>query len=159
MAITITVSQFRLDYPEFTDTTLYPDSQITYYLNLAGLLLNVCRWGNILNVGAELFVAHNIAIERQAQATAINGGVPGISSGPVSSKSVDKVSVSYDTQAGLETGAGHWNLTIYGTRFIRLAKMMGSGPIYVGVPTASETSLSSAGAWPGPNTAPGWFGS
>jgi hypothetical protein len=151
--MTIVASQFRTDYPEFGDLTVYPDSQLTYWLNLAYLLLNAARWGTTLDVGAELFVAHNVSIEARAQQEASNGAIPGAQTGPVSSKSVDKVSVSYDAGAGIEEKAGHWNLTVYGTRFIKLARMMGAGPIYVGV--GSVPSGSGQG-WYGPNTTPGF---
>jgi hypothetical protein len=121
------VETFRTDFTEFADATAYPDSGVNYWLTVAGLMLDPSRWATLLDLGTELFVAHNLALERQAQKTAANGGVPGISSGPLSAKAVDKVSASYDTAAGIVKDAGHWNLTTYGTRFIDLALMMGSG--------------------------------
>jgi hypothetical protein len=68
-------------------------------------------------------------------------------SGIVSSKSVDKVSVSYDTSGAMEAGAGHWNLTTYGTRYIRLVKLVGAGPLQIG---GSSSTQYSAAAWAGP---------
>jgi hypothetical protein len=47
--------------------------------------------------------------------------------GPVASKSIDKVSVSYDTAAAAMKDAGDFNLTTYGVRYLRIAKMMGAG--------------------------------
>lgn len=155
--MTVTIASFRQDFPEFDDSSLYPDSGITYYLNLAGLLLNVQRWSTILDFGTAMFVAHNLVLERKAQAEAENGAPPGVSTGPVSSKSVDKVSISYDTTAGLDEGAGHWNETIYGKRFIHLARMIGTGPLQIGI-GCSNNPLSSANAWAGPYPYPGWFG-
>lgn len=129
--MTVTPASFRTDYPEFADTTAYPDSGVTYWLTVAGLLLNTLRWQDMLDVATELFVAHNLALERQAQKSAASGAVPGLSTGPVSSKTVGPVTQAYDTTAGIEEGAGHWNLTVYGTRFIGLVKMFGAGPIQV----------------------------
>lgn len=123
----VTPSSFRAGYPEFANTSAYPDSGITYWLTLAGLLLNVCRWDNLLDTGTELFVAHNLVLERQAAKAAAFGGVPGVTTGPLASKTVDKVTAAYDVEAGIEKDAGHWNLTTYGTRFINLARMIGSG--------------------------------
>ncbi|ECC3368559.1 TPA: DUF4054 domain-containing protein, partial [Escherichia coli] len=44
-----------------------------------------------------------------------------------SSKSVDKVSVSYDTSATLNPDAGFWNNTRYGAEFYQLITMFGAG--------------------------------
>lgn len=126
------IATFRADFPEFEDTGRFPNSTVTYYLNLAGLLLNTQRWGNLLDTATELFVAHNISLEATANRVAAFGGIPGAMTGPVASKEVDKGSISYDTQAAAEPDAGHWALTQYGARFIRLARMAGAGPVQVG---------------------------
>ena len=57
--------------------------------------------------------------------------MPGIQTGAISKKAVDKVSMGYDAQAGLELDGGHWNLTEYGTRFLNLARMAGMGGVQV----------------------------
>lgn len=145
--MTVTASSFRTNYPEFVDTTVYPDSQVAYYLNLAGLLLNANRWKRLLDTGTELFIAHNLVLEANAQKTSAAGGVPGAMTGVVSSKSVDKVSVSYDTGAAIMPNAGHWNLTIYGARYVKLSRMFGAGPMQVG---GGESPAYSGIAWPGP---------
>lgn len=129
--MTVTTASFRADYPEFGDVTAYPDSGVTYWITIAGLLLNTCRWQNMLDVATELFVAHNLVLERQAQKSAANGAVPGLSTGPVSSKTVGPVTQAYDTTAGINQDAGHWNLSTYGTRFYQLMQMFGAGPIQV----------------------------
>ncbi len=153
--MTVTASSFRIDFPEFADTTLYPDAGVNYWLTAAGLLLNVQRWSTVLDLGTELFAAHNLVIERKAQAEAANGAPPGISTGPVASKSVDKASISYDVGAGIVPGAGHWNLTVFGTRFIALSRLISAGPIQVGLGCPADP-LSSATAWPGPFSG-GWW--
>lgn len=127
--MTVTAESFRDDYPEFTSSTLYPPDAIAYWLNIATIMLQPARWADVLDLGTALFMAHHLTLERQAQNSAANGGLPGISSGPIASKGVDRVSVSYDTAAGIEPEAGHWNLTVFGTRFIRLARMAGAGGI------------------------------
>lgn len=149
--MTISVAQFRVDYPEFGSTVSYPNSQVSYWLEVAYSMLNAGRWGRQLDIGAELFIAHHVAIEAKAMAESANGGIPGTQVGPVNSKSVDKVSMGYDTGAGIQEGAGHWNMTIYGTRFIRLARMFGAGPVQIGIGAAPVGS-----AWSGPNCSPGF---
>lgn len=154
--MTITVAQFRTDFPEFADVTVYPDATFTLWYGVATKLLNADRWGTLLDIGSELYVAHQLVLEARAFAEASAGAVPGSSVGPINSKSVDKVSIGYDTSSGTESDVGHWNLTIYGTRFIRLAKMMGMGPVQIGVGDGTLDPLASINAWMGPLTTPGF---
>jgi hypothetical protein len=123
----VTPAQFRQDFPEFSDTTRYPDSLVTLWLTVGTSLVNECRWGELTNIGIELVTAHHLAIAARDQQAAAGGGIPGQSSGPLSSKAVDKVSASYDTGAASLSDAGFWNLTSYGTRFLGLARLMGGG--------------------------------
>lgn len=152
--MTISVAQFRADYPEFGSTAEFPASGVQFWLNAAYSFLNASRWGAQLDIGAELYTAHNIALEARAKAESDAGGVPGSSVGPANSKSVDKVSVGFDTTVATEKDAGHWNLTIYGTRLYRMILMFGAGPVQVG--PGSMSPVYSGMAWPGPNTIPGF---
>jgi hypothetical protein len=142
--MTVTVATFRTSFTEFTSATIYPDADVQFWLTYAGLLLNANRWKSMLDLGTSLFIAHNLVLEQQAKASAANGAPPGLSSGIVSSKSVDKVSISYDTNSAAEKDAGQWNLTIYGQRYFRLMKMFGAGPLQVGIGASPFDS-----AWPG----------
>lgn len=129
--MSVTPASFRQDFPEFADITVYPDGSVNYYLNLAGLLLVPARWTTVLDMATELFVAHNLVLEAQAQKAAANGAIPGQNTGPLSGKTVGPITASYDTAAGIEEGAGHWNLTTYGTRFMSLVRLFGAGPVQV----------------------------
>lgn len=129
--MTVTPQIFRANFAEFGNTATYPDSAINYWIGVSGRLLNMNAWGNMLDDGTQLFVAHNLSLEAQAVKQSKVGGQPGVGTGPVASKAVDKVNISYDTASAIEKDAGHWNLTIYGTRFIRLAKMMGAGGLQI----------------------------
>lgn len=161
----INAAQFRNDFPEFADGACYPRSWIDYWLRVSELLLNGCRWGasaaetwptsnppklNLYDVGCELFVAHNLVLEKQGAAVSVNGGIPGMGTGIINSKSVDKVSVGYDTSAGIEAGGGHWNLTTYGTRLLRLMKQLGAGPMQISPGYGPADGLGSSAAWKGP---------
>lgn len=150
MAITVDHAVFRKDFPVFADAARYPEPSVSFWLGLAGKLLPENRWCDVLNFGAELFVAHNLVLERRSQDAVDNGGVPGMTTGPTSSQSAGSVSVSYDVNAGIIAGEGHWNLTTYGVRFIQLALMIGAGPIQVGLPLPTTDPLSSQNAWSGP---------
>ena len=150
----ITAAQLRADYPEFNSSTTYPNSTISYYLNLAYIMLDPGRWSTLLDTGAELFVAHNLVLEARAQAESANGSLPGREVGVLSSKSVGGVSISYDTASGVEKDAGHWNLTIYGTRLKRLINVLGAGPIQVGI--GADPNGLNGPAWSGPDVTPGF---
>lgn len=132
--MTATVETFRADFPEFgtsPGTGAFTDARITFWLSIAALMLNSCRWSDLLDHGTELFVAHHLTMDFNNQRAAAVGGQIGQTSGPLASKSVDKVAASYSTgEVTLET-AGHWNLTTYGLQFYQLMKMMGAGPIQV----------------------------
>ncbi len=130
--MTVTISSFRNDFPEFVSSAAYPDSGITYWLNLGVQLFSPAVWSTLVDTATELFIAHNLVLEQQAANSANNGGVPGINSGPLNSKSVDKVSAGYDSGASTLEGFGNFNLTTYGTRLAWLVNMAGIGGIQTG---------------------------
>lgn len=153
--MSVTAADFRTHFPEFTDATLYPNGLVSYWLSVAEKLVNADRWGTLTDTGIELLAAHNIVLERKAAAASETGAVPGEASGGVASKSIDSVSVSYDTSSSAEEGAGNYNLTTYGQRYWHLAKLMGAGGMFIG--GSPDTSQSAAsGAWPGPYYPFGW---
>ena len=115
---------FRTAFPEFATSS---DARVSYWLAVGVRMMNAERWADLLDHGLALFVAHHLAIDNANQRAAVRGGAVGVASGPVASKAVDKVSVSYDTGAATLAGAGHWNLTTYGTQFYALFRMMGTG--------------------------------
>lgn len=123
-----TVSKFRTDFPQFADTTKYPDAQIQFRLNLADVMMNESLYGPAMYPYiVELYVAHYMTLFAQDQRSAAAGGSGGNASGVQSSKSVDKVSVSYDNSMTLNPDAGFWNNTRYGAEFYQIATMFGAG--------------------------------
>lgn len=144
--MTVTVESFRQNFPEFADSTAYPDSGITFYLNLAvGIpgtspnswevfpILNPIRWRTQLDLATQLYIAHHVVLEKQASDAAAVGGNPGTATGPLTSKSVSSVAASYDPNVAKEENAGYWNLTVYGLRLYRLIRLFGMGPLQIGV--------------------------
>ncbi|MBN3744620.1 DUF4054 domain-containing protein [Burkholderia sp. Se-20373] len=123
------IAQFRQSFPEFNDTTTYPDSLVQFWMTVAVSLVNADRWGELTDLGVALVTAHHLALALKDQKTAAVGGVPGQVTGPQSSKAVDKVSASYNTEAVAIKDGGFWNATMYGVRYLGLAQMMGSGGI------------------------------
>ncbi|PHM39274.1 hypothetical protein Xmau_02878 [Xenorhabdus mauleonii] len=124
-----TVAQFRTDFPQFSDNQKFPDAQIQFRLNLADKQLDENRLGDMFVYLVELMVAHYMALWAVDSRSMAIGGAGGTNSGVVSSKSVDKVSVSYDTGATLNPNAGFWNNTRYGSEFYELLMLFGAGGI------------------------------
>lgn len=130
--MTITPTTFRTNFPEFASTTTYPNAMVQFWLGVAYQMVRAEVWSTMLDVGVQLFTAHNCVLEAQAARAAATGGVPGGPVGPANNKSVDKVSVGYDTAAGTVPGWGNWNLTTYGTRFKYFVDIFGMGGVQVG---------------------------
>ena len=148
---------FRSHFPEFGDVTIYPDEQVQFDLDLTSASLPACRWGNMLQAGVELMTAHMLALSRYAQVGAAGGGVPGMASGPRSSKSVSKVSVGYDVNVTAIEGGGPWNYTIYGQRFYWMLRLIGIGgyeALSIAPPVLStyawSTAMGMMWGWVGP---------
>jgi hypothetical protein len=125
----MTLSTFRSTYPEFSNTSSYPDAMVNVYLNLSSKVVSEDRWGDCYDLGVGLFIAHNLVLAKSNVDASTAGSLPGQTSGPTASKAVGSVSVSYDTNNGSELSAGHWNLTSYGKQYIRYAKMFGAGAV------------------------------
>ncbi len=148
-----TPATFRLDFPEFSNTSSYPDAMINFWLGIAVTRLTPAqgRWGDLFIPGLELFTAHFVSIQalNQLQAATNGGtGIPGMQRGAISSESAE-ISASYDVAAVTIEGAGQWNLTTYGTQFIELSNLVGMGPIQVspGWFTQDGIQINSLG-WP-----------
>lgn len=122
-----TVEQFRTDFPQFANSTLYPDTQVQFRLNLADIQLDQNRLGRLFPYLVELFVAHYLTLQVGDNRSAATGRAGGSSSGILSSKSVDKVSMSYDNSSTLNPAAGFWNNTRYGAEFWQTICMFGAG--------------------------------
>ena len=122
---------FRQHFPEFEDAGIYPDAQVTFWLTVAENLVNRVRWGGLADQGVELVTAHHMVLARRDELATSVGSVPGLMTGPQSRKSVDKVSASYDTGSATVDGAGFWNLTTYGVRYVSLARLFGAGGMQV----------------------------
>jgi hypothetical protein len=123
------IASFRAAFPEFNDVGMYPDAMITFWAALATAMIRPCVWKTLTNTGIQLYVAHEITLAAQNNNIAGNGGVPGGTSGPISSKAIGGASVSYDTQQTAEAGAGYWNLSTYGKQLYDFMQIFGAGAI------------------------------
>lgn len=121
------VATFRQDYPEFADVAAYPDAAVLRWVTLAEKLLPECRWADLWPLGTELFTAHYLVTGARAMKAAASGVGLGGTGAPISSKSVDKVSVSYDNALVSLEDAGFWGTTGYGIQFLQWARLVGMG--------------------------------
>jgi hypothetical protein len=148
-----TAAQFLLDFPRF-DTSAVTDPNavqfspdaVAFWLNFASLTLNAQRFGSLYYLAVELFVAHNLSVEAWAEQGG-NQTIPGIMKGPIASSAAGNVSVSYASGAALELDSGHWALTTFGTRLIKLIRLVCAGPLQV-----------TGGGCQGPYNGPAWSG-
>jgi hypothetical protein len=118
---------FRAAFPEFSNTTTYPDAQLDFWASVAEAQVVQDIWGTMYTFGVQLYVAHEITLAAQNVASSSSGGSPGQSGGIATSKTVGSASVSYDQSVTSEKDAGWWNLTRYGQQYIRLARAYGAG--------------------------------
>jgi len=126
----IAYSDFVAIFPEFADTTKFPEAGATFWIGQGYAQISP-RLGRQRDLAVMLFTAHNVVLAAQAAKAMASGGVSGQATGVVSSKSVDKVSVSYDTAATAIQNAGFFNATSYGQRFYRLMQAASVGQGYV----------------------------
>ena len=154
--MSLTAQQFRADFPEFSSVQQYPNSMVQFYIALSEKMLSVERFSDSFVYAQELFVAHTATIEARALKESSGGGIPGtMVAGIPTSKSVDKVSVSYDVSSIMDAAAGHWNMSVYGIRLWQLMGLFGAGPVVVGQGHAPPFS---GPAWSGPDCTPSFTG-
>ena len=128
------IATFRSVPPEFANSTTYPDAQVQFYLTQGQTMLNASIWGSSQDQGLLYYMAHNLVLAQRRAKTASAGGAPGVTQGAVSGKGVDKVNVSYDTEAVKLKNGGMYNQTDYGIQFLQLARMFGA----VGIQTSAS---------------------
>jgi hypothetical protein len=125
--VTFDINMFRAQFPEFANKVLYPDTMLNTWATLASSLVSQALWKNTWQTGVSLYVAHELVMASQNVKTAAAGGATGTFGGVANNKGVGGATVGYDSQANSEKDAGYWNLTNYGKRFIRLARIFGAG--------------------------------
>lgn len=123
------IGVFRSAFPEFADTTKYPNESITFWATIAETQVRKQAWCKLWTQGVMLYVAHEMVLANQNVKAAQVGGSPGQQGGIAQSKTVGSMSVTYDSANSSEKDAGWWNLTTYGKQFIHLARIVGARAI------------------------------
>lgn len=123
----ITPADFKIRFPEFTGVD---NTRIQLFIDDSVLILNEAFWGPKYDMGLSYYSAHLLKIAIRTE--------PGLNSsannvGPISSKSVDGVSVSYAISASSSTDTADDFLksTAYGQRYLLLRKSLGVGAMSI----------------------------
>lgn len=126
--MSVTYADFIVAFPEFAKAAVYPQATVEFWLGQAHLQINAARFGASMDLATMLFVAHNIVLAARDTRSA-SFGTPGEFKGAATSKTVDKVSVTYSDKSLID-GGGIWNDTTYGRRLYAMIKAFGAGPYY-----------------------------
>jgi hypothetical protein len=119
-------------YPKFAN--IVPDGVLTAYIAFANACLVQARYQDAWAIVMGLFVAHFLTLYLQSDgnpaSTAMQAAQQGLAKAIQIAKSVGDVSVSYQAVEGLD-GWASWTLTSYGQQFASIAKVIGSGSMYI----------------------------
>jgi len=123
----MTSTDFLAAYPQFVSVPVF---LLNRFIALAVAALEKKRWREAWELGVLYYAAHLCAVWMGQNPDASDSGV---STGLVSSESVDGVSVSYDTSALSKDAEGMaaFSETPYGVQFITMAKLYGHGGFVV----------------------------
>lgn len=147
--MSVTISSFRATFPSFADDAKFPDMMVQFWLDLAVKRHNADRWGDLLDSGIQLYIAHELSVEAASASASAGGATPGQVAGAITSRSVGGVSYSRESaSAYFEKDAGYMNLSAFGLRWQNLARLVGAGPLQVGSPGFMDNQ--SAQPWMGP---------
>jgi len=115
----ITTILFKARFPEFDSVD---DARIQLFLDDAALVMDVETWGDVYDLGQAYLAAHYLSLAGKSSA-----GSAGAISGPITSRTVDGVSVSYGGTPSIASNqnANYYNLTQYGQRYMVLLKNLG----------------------------------
>lgn len=135
------VSDFRAYYPEFTDTTDWPEATVTRYLEEANGETGSKRWGSYVANPASFrarglyaYAAHKLVLGKMREKAVAAGQAPQPAN-QVTSKQVGDESIQYAVtppDASKAQAVGDLDATLYGQEFLRLRRRAGSGAATTG---------------------------
>jgi len=129
---------FRVRFPEFSAVS---DARVQAFLDDAVVEIRAAIWGDFWRRAVNLYTAHMLALA-EMQAAGSTGSV-----GPVASRSVGDVSISFAVSAGTGGAAVDWmGSTGYGQELLRLINVVGVDLLVVYWPPESNTQNTTAGS-------------
>ena len=127
--MTATVSDFRTRFPEYSDSSLFPDPRIQLFLDDAESDMDVSKWDDLFDRGQLYLAAHYLVV---GTGTAQSSTAGGQSKGNVTGKSVGDVSVSYGVSNATMSDPTLYSTTTYGQQYLDLVRRLGCQMISVG---------------------------
>lgn len=127
---TLDIAQFRLLFPEFADTTKYPDVLLQTWFTVAGEYLGLTDYmcglnGTTLDLALMQLTAH---LMKSSLMLSKNQGAPMI----LTSATIDKVSIT-TLPPPVKNGWSYWlNTTPYGTQLWGLLSLRAAGGFVYG---------------------------
>lgn len=107
----------------FTDTD---DDVMDLCIVEAGLFIDEDKWGDLYDIGMMYLSAHLIVSTNPDQVNAGDAGA----AGPVSSRRVGDVAVSYGSKASASAySSEEYDSTVYGRHYLRLRRLIQGGPV------------------------------
>ena len=121
--MTVSVSDFKTRFPEFSDNTEYPDARVQFFIDDTELYIGTDepRWGGKYDTAQTYLAAHLLSLGTSSEASGGVGGGVGASAGPIISKSAGGVSVNRaSSNKTYSDEDGFYMNTAYGQRFITI---------------------------------------
>lgn len=114
--MSITATQFKARFTEYAATA---DARIDIFIADAVALLNETYWGTQYDLGLYYLSAHYLYLaDKSAAGSKLN-------SGPVASKAVDGVSISYTNTTSTDETDDYYRSSAYGQRYLALRGSLG----------------------------------
>lgn len=120
----LTPADMKERFPEFASLT---DARVQLFIDDAELELAPAEWGDSYKKGWSYLSAHLLSC---SISSATGGGIGG-ANGPVASRAVGDVSISFGSNLSMDATAGAYNLTPYGQEYWRLVNLLGVGMLAV----------------------------
>lgn len=117
----LTPAGFKTRFPEFASVS---DERVQLFIDEAKPLFNAEVWGNQHDTGMGYVVAHELALDAQAEATKA-------SAGDIVEKRVGEVTVKRDASVLMAQAKDQYLLTRYGQKYKQMIRSLGTGVLVV----------------------------
>lgn len=118
------IDAFRVNFPDFSSTTTYPDSMLTYWGTIAVTLHSYDVFRDMYDYVTSLYVAHKSILQAGNIAESANNAVPNQFSGSLSGATIDGITTNYtSSSAGTFKNSGDFTETLYGRQYLDVLNM------------------------------------
>lgn len=121
----ITIADFRTRYPEFGDSTLYPDARIQLFIGDAVIWMSeTSKWLDWYELAQHCLVAHFLAVATFSESGDSNAQFP------VKKQEVDDVLIEHAV-GNVNPTMDNFYSTVYGQSYNQYLNMTFAGPVGV----------------------------